>query len=195
MPSGASRHCSELPGSSPIPCRSLCRNTSPGPGALPSIGVTRLRRYYGPIRHLEGPAPYLAIPPLAGALTQPPNKASRVALISPVPACCHHYPGGTVECICRSPSSTTAAFPECRAGRLPHHNFRGLLGVHCALRPAGSLSSRGALLTECFNRPPVDRSAATGWNDPCRAGIAPAEKWRLCTAHLQLLVRSVITLT
>jgi len=146
VPSGASRHCSELPGSSPIPCHSLCQNTSPRQRVLSSVGITQLHRYYDPIRHLNGPTPYLTIPLLARSLTQPPKETSRVALISRVQACCHHYLGGTVECICRSPSSTTATFPVCTAGRLPHYNFRGLLGVHTTLRPACSLNSLRVLL-------------------------------------------------
>ena len=40
----------------------------------------------------------------------------------------------------------TAAFPVIMAGRLPHCTFRGLLGVHCALRPARPADS----LTEPF---------------------------------------------
>ena len=49
--------------------------------------------------------------------------------------CRRHYPGGTVGCIRRSLPPTAAAFPEIRAGRLPHCPFRGLLSVHCTLRP------------------------------------------------------------
>ena len=39
-------------------------------------------------------------------------------------------PVGSWMRVCRSPESTTAAFPESGAGRLPHENFRGLLSVH-----------------------------------------------------------------
>lgn len=35
-------------------------------------------------------------------------------------------------------SPTTAAFPHLRPGRLPHYTFRGLLSVHCTLRPGWS---------------------------------------------------------
>ena len=31
--------------------------------------------------------------------------------------------------------------------------------------------------------PPSTAPTATGWSDSCRAGFAPAEEWRLCTAH------------
>jgi len=92
----------------------------------------------------------------------------------------------------RSSSSTTAAFPDCRAGRLPRYNFRGLLDVHYTLRPACSLNPLKSSfaesfnpLAESFNPLPANCSDTTGWNDPCRAGISPAEKWRLSTAHPQ----------
>ena len=60
--------------------------------------------------------------------------------------CRRHYPGGTVGCTCRSPSPTAAAFPESQAGRLPHCPFRGLLSVHCSLRPVRSLNPLRILL-------------------------------------------------
>ena len=31
--------------------------------------------------------------------------------------------------------------------------------------------------------PPSPAPTATGWSDSCRAGVAPAEEWRLSTAH------------
>ena len=31
--------------------------------------------------------------------------------------------------------------------------------------------------------PPSSAPTATGWSDSCRAGFAPAEEWRLVTAH------------
>ena len=68
----------------------------------------------------------------------------------PLRTCRRHYPGGTVGCACRSPSPTAAAFPESQAGRLPHCPFRGLLGVHCALRPVRSLSPFGPFYIGSF---------------------------------------------
>jgi hypothetical protein len=35
-------------------------------------------------------------------------------------------------------SPTISAFPVPKPGRLPHYLFRGLLGFHCTLQPAGS---------------------------------------------------------
>ena len=33
--------------------------------------------------------------------------------------------------------------------------------------------------------PPSPAPTATGWSDSCRAGFAPAEEWRLSTAHVK----------
>ena len=99
--------------------------------------------------------------------------------------CRRHYPGGTVGCPCRSPSPTAAAFPEYQAGRLPHCPFRGLLSVHCSLRPVRSLSPYGPFSIRSFNRFVTSAAVpiATGWNDICRVGFAPTGTVHLCTAH------------
>ena len=34
--------------------------------------------------------------------------------------------------------------------------------------------------------PPPSAPTATGWSDSCRAGFAPAEEWRLLTAHVKI---------
>jgi len=34
--------------------------------------------------------------------------------------------------------------------------------------------------------PPSSAPTATGWSDSCRAGFAPAEEWRLVTAHRKI---------
>ena len=101
------------------------------------------------------------------------------------------YPGGTTGSYrfagVRPPSSpVTAAFPVFAAGRLPRYAFRGLLGVHCTLRPACSRSRHGDPLHRrlrrfrCLHR----RSDCYRLERPsCRAGLAPAEDPRLFTAH------------
>ena len=91
-------------------------------------------------------------------------------------------------------SRPLAAFPASVTGRLPHHSFRGLLSVHFALRPAWSLSRPrrpfviGVLRP--MSLPPSSAPTATGWSDSCRAGFAPAEEWRLVTAHTDLMLTS-----
>ena len=175
-----------LPDSSPIPTSLAPAGARLRPRALPSTGVTRLPRYYGPLRHPIQATPSLTRPWLSEHATHPPNDGvSRVASISPVHACHRHYPGGTTGCLCRSTSPTTAAFPEFPTGRLPHQSFRGLLSVHCSLWPACSPSPIWTLYTGSFGRFVTSTTApiATGWSDRCRVGISPTERTRLFTAH------------
>jgi hypothetical protein len=61
---------------------------------LPSTGITRLRRYYEPVRHPARPGLSLAGVQLGGA--PPTVGVSRVASDLRVQACCRHYPGGIV---------------------------------------------------------------------------------------------------
>ena len=37
---------------------------------------------------------------------------------------------------------------------------------------------------QTMSLPPSSAPTATGWSDSCRAGFAPAEEWRLGTAHV-----------
>jgi hypothetical protein len=80
---------------------------------------------------------------------------------------------------------TTAAFPMSVPGRLPHQTFRGLLSVHCALRPACSRDGLPALSIEGSGDVVTSSAAsiATGWSESCRVGLAPTEDRRLGTAH------------
>ena len=82
-------------------------------------------------------------------------------------------------------SPRAAAFPEIQAGRLPHCPFRGLLSVHCTLRPVRLPKSLRTLYTRSFDRFVTSTAVpiATGWNDICRVGFAPTEVVHLCTAH------------
>ena len=87
------------------------------------------------------------------------------------------------------------AFPVKLAGRLPHCWFRGLRSVHFALQPAWSLGHpRRPFCIEVLQTmslPPSSAPTVTGWSDSCRAGFAPAEKWRLVTAHSRVEGRRV----
>ena len=72
---------------------------------LPSAGITRLQRYYGPLRHPVGPtSPSRAVgwrvPRHQTGL--PVLSLSKGALILLFHACCRQYPGGTRRCVCRS---------------------------------------------------------------------------------------------
>ena len=61
-------------------------------------------------------------------------------------------------------SPTAAAFPEIQAGRLPHCPFRGLLSVHCTLRPVRLPSPYG----------PSTPEASTGSLPPRPFRLLPA---------------------
>src|SRR4029077_19844792 len=87
------------------------------PGSLPSAGITRLRRYYGPIRHPT--RPHLS-------LTGCELTASAVTLWGfpccsdlPLAACRHQYPGRTRKRHRRSPVSLAAAYPYGMKGSAP----------------------------------------------------------------------------
>jgi hypothetical protein len=102
--------------------------------ALPSTGVTRLRRYYDPVRLPPWPPPKSALRPLP-----PPRRVSPVTC-STFPTCHAQYPGGPQRGHLPVTSPLRAAFPDPVAGRHPRLHFRGLLRLHIALRPAGLLS-------------------------------------------------------
>jgi hypothetical protein len=111
---------------------------------LPSTGVTRLPRYYEPVRHPRRPGPALTGVRLRAAT---PHRLG-FPVLSQLPLCRHAVtitPVGSLGRIVRNEgvsaprlSPATAAFPEFVAGRLPRYHFRGLLGVHCTLRPIDS---------------------------------------------------------
>ena len=75
----------------------------------------------------------------------------------------------------------TAAFPEIRAGRLPHYSFRGLLGVHSRYGLPARQVAYATLCIEGFDCFVASTAApiATGWSESCRAGLSPAEDLRL----------------
>src|ERR1035437_3664586 len=83
-------------------------------------------------------------------------------------------------------SFAISAFPEIMAGRLPHHVFRGLLSVHARYGLHTRQVTFMTLYTGGFSRFVTFTTApiATGWNESCRAGFAPAGKPCPCTAHM-----------
>ena len=147
---------------------------------LPSAGITRLHRYFGPLRHPAGPTLALAGCRLARAT--PPVRASRVASIPLFHACCRHYPGGTCRCLRRSlpdrwqpsPISRRVGFRIARFGACSA--FTGVAARMVAKPP---LAARCIGVLQTMSLPPSSAPTATGWSDSCRAGFAPAEEWRL----------------
>ena len=95
--------------------------------SLPSTGITRLQRYYKPLRHPKGPAcPSRASgwSSIDHALGLPVFRALSLYMLPPLPRrsvwayCFAHF---TQPC---QPS------PKGSSGRPAHRPFRGLLGVH-----------------------------------------------------------------
>src|SRR5271157_4209111 len=115
-PSATSEHLVELLGSSPIPRSFVASCVSFQLRPLPSPGITRLQRYYGPLRHPTRPGLTLAGCRLTLSITA---GASRVAsgplasMPSPLPRQVRWNPSARTV----PPSS---AFPGFKAGRPLH---------------------------------------------------------------------------
>src|SRR4029077_17078678 len=126
-PSTASEHSLELIGfpiSGSFTTYCVCLELR----SLPSTGVTRLRRYYEPLRHPRAPSLSLTGFRLViadHALGLPVFRALSLC------TCCRHYPGaatgGTASLIRPPPCQPS---PIWLSGRPAHCPFRGLLGVH-----------------------------------------------------------------
>jgi hypothetical protein len=152
------------------------------PGPLPSTGVTRLRRYYGPIRHPRAPGP--SVTGVRFGRPRPRHRASRVAcaflvyMLPPLPR--------------RGDGRSHCAHPFRRVS-LPRNGSR--VGPRIVLFEACSAFTRVAACTLALppNRGSLTRrlqpcrflyscSGASGWSG-CRVGLSPTGKRRLCTAH------------
>lgn len=125
---------------------------------LPSAGITRHQRSYGPVRLPIEPPPNHGVRSCDLRPIGPPP-ITRIAL----PACCAHYPGGSERVRLPVPSPSHTAFPVTQSGRHPHRYFRGLLRLY-TLRPAGLLNrprrplSQGSSPLGYPNEPPVSYS-------------------------------------
>ena len=111
-----------------------CVDLEPRP--LPSTGVTRLRRYYGPLRRPRRPG--LSLAGVRLTVTRCRRWGFPCCVGSPCVCMPSPLPRWQRWVGCRSTVASVMAFPIPLLGRLPHYLFRGLLGVHCALRPACS---------------------------------------------------------
>ena len=112
--------------------------------------------------------------------------ASRVASIPLLYACRRHYPGGTGRCPRRSLPSRWQPSPNSRRVGFRMSRFEACsaftrVAARMLAKPPKAARFFGVLQT--MSLPPSSAPTATGWSDSCRAGFAPAEEWRLGTAH------------
>ena len=102
---------------------------------LPSPGITRLRQYYGPIRHPI--APGLS---LAGLRLIIPDHALGLPVLRALSlcTCCRQYPGVAAGRLPRSSHLAVSAFPDMAVGSAYTSSFSGLARRSLALQPAHS---------------------------------------------------------
>ena len=158
-------------------------------GPLPSTGITRLRRYYGPIRHLSRPTLALTGSSLA-QLSAVHGADFPCCARSISRTCCHHYPGGIVRCVSRSLPSRRRPSP-----------LLWRVGSHVDCFGACSVFTRVTARTICW--PPeeaVSESASAHLSPPGpppgfrlgravrRSGLSPGIPVHLGKAHTQSAV-------
>ena len=141
--------------------------------SLPSTGVTRLQRYYEPLRHPG--APGLS---LAGVRLVIPGHALGLPVLRTLSlcTCCRHYPGAATGHTLRSSHPAVSAFPERVVGSACTSSFSRLARRSLALRPAHSRGHQFVTrYTEGFSHFVTSMPApvASGWSG-CRVGLAPA---------------------
>ena len=145
--------------------------STPEVRALPSTGITRLRRYYGPLRLPPGPAPKV---PLRVA-TPHPGRVSHVTQDTFL-TCCPHYPGRSNRCIGYGPVPLR---PSPNIGRVGIHNcpfgaFSGFTHV-TACQVAAALAAY--ICPQSFSRRISPAHCLGSYRDEptiSRAGLPPA---------------------
>src|SRR6266436_3831273 len=164
-PSATSEHLVELLGSSPIPRSFVASCVSFQLRPLPSTGVTRLHRYYEPLRHPVRPG--LSLTSCQLIHTAITAGTSRVAY---GPLCLHavaNTPAGLMEFI-RSYDSISFGLPRNRGGSAPALVFSRPAQRLLTLRPARLPSRLATLCTRGFSSFVASTAAliATGWSEP-----------------------------
>ena len=152
-----------------------------------------LRRHYptSPVLRASPPPcrPDLTLTGCRLARATPPHRASRVASIPLFHACCHQYPGGTRRCVCRSLPDRCQPSPNLRRVGFRIARFgacSAFTRVTARMVAKPPLAARYIGVLQTTSLPPSSAPTATGWSDSCRAGFAPAEEWRLSTAHVKM---------
>src|SRR5439155_16722110 len=150
---------------------------------LPSTGVTRLRRYYEPLRH-----PIRTGLSLAGVrLEVAALRRIGLPVLRSIPVCMHAVATTPAEPL--GPSfvfPNDGGLPPDSAGSASASPFSRPARRSLALRPACSPGRPSATLSiegSVEFVASLDAPIATGWSDSCRAGLPPAGYVRLFTAH------------
>jgi len=106
---------------------------------LPSTGITRLPRYYEPLRHPR--APSLS---LTGVRLIIPDHALGLPVLRALSlcTCCRHYPGAAAGYLPRSSHPAVSAFPDSTVGSACTSTFSRFAQRSLTLRPAHSRSHR-----------------------------------------------------
>ena len=138
------------------------------PRPLPSTGITRLRRYYGPIRHPRRPGLSLAGVRLAGPRL-PPLGLPVLRCGFRLRTCRRHYPGRTGGAL--GPlivASVDGGLPLMTNGSAPALRVSRFTQRSLTLRPARSPGRQATLCPGGFRRFVTLPTApgATGWSDP-----------------------------
>ena len=149
---------------------------------LPSTRITRLRRYYEPLRHPSQPG--LSLTSCQLIHTAITAGTSRVAHD---PLCLHavaNTPAGLMEFV-RSYDSISFGLPRNRGGSAPALRFSRPAQRSLTLWPARSPSRLATLCTRGFSSFVASTTAliATGWSEPVPGRVYPAVDHRLFTAH------------
>src|ERR1019366_1655126 len=160
---------------------------------LPSAGVTRLRRYYGPLRHPIRPG--LALASCRLIPTAITAGASRVASD---PLCLHAVattpagpmePDSLVSLHRHRPSPDYSWVGSCIISFEAYSAFTRVTTCRLAESPYATLSTRGFSGFVASTAAPI----ATGWSDPVPGRVFhPAVDQRLFTAHCKRLVSATI---
>ncbi len=150
--------------------------------SLPSTSITRLQKYYEPLRHPRPPGPSLT-----GVRLAIPRHGKGLPVLRALPlcTCCRYYPGTATVRFPRSFLTVISAFPEMAVGSACATSFSRIARRLLTLRPAHSRCHQFVTpFTGGFNHFVTSTVApvASGWSG-CRVGLSPTGKRRLVTAH------------
>ncbi len=164
------------------------------PRPLPSPGVTRGQRYYGPLRHPRRTGLSLAGGPVEGHAPSPLG-VSRVALDLHVPTCRRHYPGGPLgpdrswdglfQPFSIHPQRQRPSPSDCKVG-VHIGRFEACSTFTCVTACRLAASPKRHICLEGSDGFVTSAAApiATGWSDPVAGWeLHPLKSQHLFTAH------------